>query len=140
MMIYLGSISVNTYIKSKNPPKHSILLIVLYFLLVVIGGAFGFLWSEKELQSSQAKKSIATIIESEVSKARERLDRSVKQLYLARDKSIEQSVFYGNNYTTQEIHRMRAKEITELIEMQEERYEKELKSIANTFQVINQQK
>ncbi|WP_139306265.1 hypothetical protein [Methylomonas sp. LWB] len=72
MMIYFGSISVNTYIKSETPPKHSIILIVLYFMLVVIGGAFGFLWSEKELQSSEAKKSTATIIESEISKARER--------------------------------------------------------------------
>ncbi|WP_139306266.1 hypothetical protein [Methylomonas sp. LWB] len=65
------------------------------------------------------------------------MNRSVEQLYLARDKSIEQSVYGGNNFTIQEINRTRSKEITEMIELQEDRYEKELVNIANSFQVIS---
>ncbi len=62
MMIVRGGQSVNTYIKSSNPPKHSMFLIVLFFLLAIVGGVSGFFWADKELQSTEARKSTAAII------------------------------------------------------------------------------
>jgi uncharacterized protein YpmB len=135
-MVFLGGQSVNAYLKSDTPPKHSVLLITMFLLLVVIGGAFGFLWADKELKSSEAEKSTATIIQSEIAQARSRLNASVESLYLARGKSLEQSVYGGNLQSTQEMHRTRAKEISEMIEIQEERYAKELQSITAAFSSI----
>ena len=88
MMLAIGGKSVNTYLKSSNPPKHGVLLIVLFFLLSVTGGVFGYIWAAKELKSSLAKKSTVAIIESEISKARERLERSLEPLYYARNAAL----------------------------------------------------
>ena len=137
LMVFLGGQSVNAYIKSTKPPKHSVILISSFLLLVVVGGVFGFLWADKELQSSEAKKSTATIIQKEISVARERLYLSVKPLYAARDNALEQSVYDGNSKESQEIYRTSAKEITEMIEMQENRYEKELQNITKAFLSID---
>ncbi len=42
-------------------------------------------------------------------------------------------MYGGNSEREQERHRIRSKEITEMIEMQEERFEKELTNITNAF-------
>jgi len=137
LMVFLGGQSVNAYIRSPSPPRHSVILISTFLLLVVLGGVFGFLWADKELQSSETKKSTAAIVQSEIAVARERLNASVKALYVARDKALEQSTYGGNLSSAQEVSRTRAKEITQMIEMQEARYEKELQNITNAFLSID---
>lgn len=111
----------------------------MYFLLAVAGGISGFFWADKELKSAEAKKSTAAIIQSEISQARARLEVSVENLYKARNKALEQSVYGGNLRETQEMHRQRAKEITEMIELQETRFEKEMSNITKAFSSLDAQ-
>ncbi|HHQ4785229.1 hypothetical protein ACSZND_07595 [Aeromonas hydrophila] len=125
--------TVVTYIKTPNPAKYSIFLISAFFLLSCSLILVGYIWAEKELQSSEAKKSTVTIIQSEITNARERLQRTIEPLIKARDKALEQSVYGGNLDSTQENNRVRAKEITEMIELQEKRFNEELKNISVAF-------
>lgn len=125
--------TVVTYIKTPNPAKYSIFLISA-FLLLSCGLIFvGYIWAEKELQSSEAKKSTVTIIQSEIANARDRLQRTIEPLIKARDKALEQSVYSSNIESTQKRNRVRAKEITEMIELQEKRFDEELKNISVSF-------
>lgn len=128
--------AVVTYIKTPNPAKHSIFLISA-FLLLSCGLIFvGYIWAEKELRSSEAKKSTATIIQSEIANARARLQTTIEPLIKARDNALEQSVYGGNLDSTQEKNRVRAKEITEMIELQEKRFDEELKNIGVAFSLV----
>ncbi|GAB6145306.1 hypothetical protein [Desulfocicer niacini] len=138
LLILMGGQSVNTYLKSSNPPRFSVLIISIYLLLVVLGGVFGYLWADKELQSSEAKKTTASIVQTEISIARDRLSKSLQPLYIARDKALEMSVYGGNSDAIQEKHSVSAKLITEMIEMQEARYERELENITEAFVSIDQ--
>lgn len=137
LMIIIGGQSVKTYLNNENPPKHSVLIISLFFMLVVAGGIFGFLWAEKELESTQSKEAIVSIINKQIITARRRLDESVTALHSARAKALEESVDNSNLDKLQEKNRNQAKVITEMIELQEERYAKELVNIAEAFSAIN---
>lgn len=128
--------AVVTYIKTPQPAKHS-LLVTFVFLLLACGLIFiGYIWAEKELKSSQAKESTVSMIQAEIGYARKRLEIVTKQLIEERDNALEQSVYGGNLDETQEKNRVRAKEITEMIELQEKRFNEELKSIASAFSVV----
>jgi len=133
MMLVLGGRSVNAYIKSTQPPKYSVAIIAMYFLLAVAGGIAGFFWAEKELKSAEAKESTAAIIQSELSQARARLEASVETLKKARDEALAQSIYGGNTPEIQDMYQQKAKEITEMIELQENRFENEMRNISEAF-------
>lgn len=137
MMLVFGGRSVNAYIKSTAPPKYSMAIIAMYFLLAVAGGISGFFWAEKELKSAEVKESTATIIQGQISQARARLEASVKTLKKARDEALQQSVYGGNSWETQEMHRQKVKDITEYIELQEKRFENELWNITKAFSPLD---
>ncbi len=133
MMLLLGGRSVNAYIKSPRPPKYSVAIIAMYFLLAVAGGISGFFWAEKELKSAEAKKTTAAIMQSELAQARARLEASVKNLKETREQALKQSVNTGNLRDIQEMYRQQAKEVTAMIELQEKRFENEIWNITNAF-------
>lgn len=132
--------AVVTYIKTPQPAKHS-LPVVFAFLLLACGLIFiGYIWAEKELKTSQAKESTVSMIQTEIVNARNRLESVTKPLVEERDNALEQSVYGGNLDSTQEKNRVKAQEITAMIELQEKRFYEELKNIASAFSVakINQ--
>lgn len=128
--------TVVTYIKTPTPAKYSIFLISAFLLLSCGLISVGYVWADKELQSSEAKKSTVAIIQSEIASARERLKTTIEPLIKARDKALEQSVYGGNLDSMQEKNRVRAKEITEMIELQEKRFDAELKNISVAFSSV----
>jgi hypothetical protein len=132
-MVYRSSQLVRTYITATNPPKSSISLLIVFLLLSVIGGVFGYLWAGKDLEASQKRNVTAAIIQQEITNARSRLNSAVAPLYSARNKALEESVNFANIEEWQVKARTQAQFISQVIDEQELQYQKELDQIATAF-------
>ena len=134
-LIVVGN-TVGTYIKTPQPAKKSFMLIIFFIALSCSLIFIGYVWADKELQSSETKKSTVSIIQTEIASARERHHSIIQPLIKARDNSLKESVHGGNLDSTQEKYRVNAKEITEMIEFQEKRFDQELKNISVAFSSV----
>lgn len=133
LLMYLSYRIISGFHRSEKPFIQTILLVLLFMLISVAGGAAGYFWATKELEVAQEKGTYLTLVEKQAQIAQLRRDETVNELEEQRKKALTKA---NNSYSTREDQdsaMKRADLIHIFIKQTEENYQKELRALKELF-------
>ena len=125
---------ISSFHSSNKPFKQTIILITLFLVISLGGGAAGYMWSLEEKKALKLQETKADIIEKQILIARERLIANTEELRNSRRYMLSKAT---NTFMDEKVRgyaRATAKEINQYIQEQESNYEKEVASINTAFE------
>ncbi|MBD1388039.1 hypothetical protein IC617_01230 [Neiella sp. HB171785] len=139
-MLLVGAKVVMTYLKADKPPENSMLLIAMLLGLSVIGGISGFACVERTVANNEVIAATTETIHHELEQVRNEYQAIVTPLQKAREKALFASSYAGNLRHEQDTQYARAQQLTEMIELEEARYQSKLQRVYETFAAVTDNK
>lgn len=123
--------------KSQRPFKETLIILVFFSLISLIGGAAGYLWASKELEVAKTKESTAAILKQQVNAIREAHLNSMRPLQAALNNAAEnlnESVLSSNRQE----HIAEINQINAEIQSREVQFSKTISNLNGVFNQVAQ--
>ncbi|MBW8189912.1 hypothetical protein K0504_02595 [Neiella marina] len=132
-MLLVGGRVALAYIKADKPPENSALLVAMLFGLAITAAASGYVIVDRAVTHNQTIAKTAHTIQQELERARDERNDVIQTLHKAREQALFASSYAGNSIDQQNTQYQRAQQLTEMIELEEVRYQSELQRISEAF-------
>ncbi|MCQ4266750.1 hypothetical protein NAV28_05920 [Pseudomonas stutzeri] len=123
--------------KSQRPFKETLIILVFFSLISLVGGGTGYLWASKELEVAKTKESTAAILKQQVNAMREAHLNSMLPLQVALNNAAEnlsESVLSSNRQE----HIAEINQINSAIQARESQFSKTISDLNGAFNQVAQ--
>lgn len=132
-MLLVGGRVALAYVKAEKPPEHSMLLVAMLFGLSLTAGVSGYVCIDRAVEHNQTIADTTQTIQQQLDKARDERNAVINALHKAREQALFASSYAGNTVYQQDAQYQRAQQLTDMIELEEARYQIELQRISEAF-------
>lgn len=118
--------------KHQRPFKETLIILIFFSLVSLVGGGAGYFWASKELEVAKAKESTAAILKQQINTIRQSHLESIAPLQVALKNATEKMADSVSRSTRQE-HMTEINQINALIQKREAQLDKSISALNGVF-------